>query len=239
MNKTNSCRDCGHPWDSHLHVNYEVQAGTKQINDPEVEETLRRNADFRTKKEAAISAKKRLIADLEFELKKIGDAAAQFSIFLKRNAIIPYNDATIDYLERLMEEERGKVAVGGSRDKLDSLTQYRRQYEQQVQILDEYMNKGEHQMLLDQAGVEILLRELHGLRHYGQTLREMGQVIHSSETVVHREKPYVMRARSHWTGQEKPGYATVPRRDIPPRSDMDNREARGETKKRRWWSFGW
>ncbi|KAH8650654.1 hypothetical protein BGZ60DRAFT_509014 [Tricladium varicosporioides] len=202
MNGTDRCRICTHPWNSHLHINYEVQEGTKEINDPEVEESLRRNADFRTRKQASISGKKRLIAELELELKKIGDAAAQFSIFLKRNAIMPYNDATLDYLERLMDDERGKVAVGGSRDKLESLTRYRRQYEQQIQILDEYIKKGEHHMLLNQAGVEILLRDLYDLRHYGQTLREMGQVIHSSETVVHREKPYVMRARSHWTGEE-------------------------------------
>ena len=36
----------------------------------------------------------------------------------------------------------------------------------------------------------------------------MRQVIDETHTVVHREKPYVMRARSHWTGEEV-GYETV------------------------------
>ncbi|KAK3367679.1 hypothetical protein B0H63DRAFT_489620 [Podospora didyma] len=238
MNGTEYCRICGHPWNSHLHINWEIQHGTKEINDPEVEAALRLNADFRTKKQAAISGKKRLIADLESELKKIGDAAAQFSIFLKRNAIMPYNDATIDYLERCMEEEKGKVAVGGSRDKLDSLTQYRRQYEQQVAILVEYMKKGEDHMLLNQAGIEILLQELHDLKHYGQTLRDMGRVIHSSQTVVHREKPFVMRARSHWTGgEEEPEYATVSRSTTAAKMAEESARARGRTKswKERLW----
>lgn len=62
------------------------------------------------------------------------NAAAQFSIFLKRNAIMPYNDATLEYLDRHLEDEGSKVVAGGSRDKLERLTQYRMQYEQQVHI---------------------------------------------------------------------------------------------------------
>lgn len=204
MNGTHTCRICGHPWNVHLHILYKVQEGIEEINDPEIEEALQRNADIRTKREAAISAKKRLIHDLELELKKIGDAAAQFSVFLRRNAIIPYNDATIEYLDRNMEDEKRKVFKGGSRDKLDSLTQYRQQYEQQVRILDEYMEKGEHQMLLDQKGVENTLRDLHDLKHSGKILRNMGQIIQSAESVVHREKPVITMAQQHWENTSTP-----------------------------------
>jgi GTPase SAR1 family protein len=239
MEGSDNCRICGHLWMTHLHINYIVQQGTKEINDPEIEEALQRNASFRTKKELAISAKRRLIEELNFELSRISDAAAQFSIFLKRNAIMPYNDATLEYLDRHMQDERNKVQAGGSRDKLDSLTQYRKQYEQQVKILDKYMQKGEDHMLLDQDGVKMLVKELYKLKHYGKILRDMRKFIRSTQTVVYRERPYVMRARSHWTGEEENlGYPTTasnmgdvslterPKMDDEGRDDMDGHNGR-------------
>jgi len=179
-----------------------LKEGTKEIGDPEVEEAIQRNANFHEMKQAAIAAKKRLVEQLEHELKLFRDAAAQFSIFLKRNAIMPYNDATLEYLDRHLEDERAKVSLGGSRDKLDRLAQYRKQYEQEVRILEEYINKGENHMLLDQTGVELLLRQLYSLKHYGKELRELKQVVDETQTVAYREKPHVIRAQPHFTDQE-------------------------------------
>jgi GTPase SAR1 family protein len=196
-----TCRICGHPWMSHLHINYELKEETKEIDDPDVKEALERNATFREMKQAAIAAKKRLVEQLEHELKLFRDAAAKFSIFLKRNAIMPYNDATLEYLDRHLEDERAKVLVGGSRDKLDRLTQYRKQYEQEVRTLEEYIDKGENHVLLDQTGVELLLQQLYSLKYYGKELRELRQVVDETQTVAHREKPYVMRAQQHFTDQ--------------------------------------
>jgi GTPase SAR1 family protein len=225
MGGNNTCRVCHHPWMNHLHINYEIQAGTRETDDPEILDALRRNTSVRTQKQTAILSKKRLIEQLEFELKKFSDAAAQFSIFLKRNAIMPYNDATLEYLDRHIEDERSKVAVGGSRDKLDNLTQYKEQYQQQINILEEYMKKGEDQMLLNQAGVEMLVQDLYTLPHYGKALRDMGQVIRNVQTVVHREKPYVMRARSHWTGEEEAGSVTTSKtKEAARKSSKKNKE---------------
>jgi len=62
MKKTKGCRVCGHSWMEHLHIDYEVKAATKEIDDPAV-------------------AEKRFIGELESELKEISDAAARFSNF--------------------------------------------------------------------------------------------------------------------------------------------------------------
>lgn len=126
-------------------------ASTKGINDPEIDEALERNATSREKKQAAITAEKRLIEQLEFELEIFRNAAAQFSIFFKRNAIMSYNDTTLEYLYRHLEVERSKMVAGGSRDKLERLTYVVRTAGSY--ILDDYMKKGEDHMLLDQASV--------------------------------------------------------------------------------------
>jgi GTPase SAR1 family protein len=208
MNGTDTCRECKHHWISHLHVLYELRERTMEIDNPETVEKLKRHATKREEKETSIAARRELIEELELELDKVRVAAAQFSIFLKRNAIMPYNDATIDYLDRLIEQERGIVNSGGSRDNLNVLEQYRKQYEQEVQTLDKYFKKGEESRLLDQAGIEDCVRKLHSLKRYGESLRNAGKVVFASQAAVHREKPYVMRARPHFTGEEA-GHETV------------------------------
>lgn len=84
MNGTDNCRVCGHPWNVHLHIKYAYTDGAMEIDDPMVSEALKRNANDREMKEAAIASKKKAIKEFEFELKTIRDAVAKFSIFLEK-----------------------------------------------------------------------------------------------------------------------------------------------------------
>lgn len=205
MSGTEYCVMCGHHWMSHLHIDYAIQEGTKETNDASVEASLKRNATFRQKREASVAAKKRLITELEGELGMIRLAAAQFSSFLKRNAIMPYNDATLEYLDRHIDEERAKVAADGSRDKLKNLLDYRNEYQQQVQLLDDYMEKGKGYLLLSQEGVNSLMKDIYNLKHYGQNLGGLSKVFSPSKATNRREKPHVMpgRAKSYWNEDKR------------------------------------
>ncbi|KAH8693604.1 hypothetical protein BGW36DRAFT_361457 [Talaromyces proteolyticus] len=199
MNGNGTCRLCSHSWRIHLHIRHEYEDGSTEIDNPVVVEALKRNASDRERKEAAIANKAKLIKDLEFELKMIRDAAAQFSIFLKRNAIMPVNDATLDYLDLQIEQEKGKISEGGSRDKFERLTDFRKLYEQEVKTLTEYMEQGDSQKLLDQAGVEGLMQQLYSLQYYGSQLRQAKQVLDRIGVVTNREKTQVVRANAHFT----------------------------------------
>lgn len=168
-----------------------------EVEDPDVKHLLRNNADIRRTKEAAVAAKKRTIDELEEELGRIRGATAQFSIFLKRNAIMPYNDATLEYLDRCLEEEMHKVVAGGSQDKLESLKRYRREYEQEIKVLEGFMNDGDGDRLLDQQGIHLLMRDLFSLTHYGDTLRNMNDVIDRTHRCARRETPHIMRGSAH------------------------------------------
>jgi predicted GTPase len=202
MKRDQTCRRCTHPVDTHLHIRHEWAQGTMEMDDPSVVAALESNASHCENQKTVIASKKKLVEELELELKKIRDATAQFSIFLQRNAIVPINDATLAYLDQQIEQEQRKIQAGGSRDKYDRLTEYRRQYEQEVATLTEYMNKGENHMLLDQAGVEKLVQELYLLPQYGAQFRRVKEVVDESQVVVHREKPHIMQAKAHWTNKE-------------------------------------
>ncbi|KAH8898891.1 hypothetical protein GQ53DRAFT_836886 [Thozetella sp. PMI_491] len=107
-----------------LHIDYVQIEGTDEVNNPTVAALLRQHASFTDTKQAAITAKKGYIKELEYELQEFTLAPAQFSNFLKRNAMMPYNDGTLDSIDRTMEEEREKVEAGGSKDRLQRLIQY-------------------------------------------------------------------------------------------------------------------
>lgn len=198
-----NCRVCGHHWMHHLHVNYLLKEGMKEVEDPDTKALMRNNKSTCSEKEAAINAKKHLIQEIEAGFHTIRSAAAQFGIFLKRNAIMPYNDATLDYLNRCIEEEAGKVQAGGSGDKLDNLKQYRKEYEQEIYHLEEYMAKGTQELPLDQAGVDILMKDLYSLKHYGLMLSDMCNVIHSLPSGANRERAHMLRARDDWKKPRK------------------------------------
>ncbi|KAL4878023.1 hypothetical protein BJY04DRAFT_221595 [Aspergillus karnatakaensis] len=184
-----TCKVCKHSWKVHLHVDYEQVVGTSEVDDPTIVDMLSANADFADMKRTAIAVKEVRIEELQSELQELTSAAAQFSVFLRRNAIMPYNDATLEHLDRAIEEEKGKVAVGGSRDRLEQLCQYRQQYEKEVEILDEYMNEGENSRILDRKGIEVLVQRLHSLKHYGQSLKDMGTVVNGLRFLERRERP--------------------------------------------------
>lgn len=135
-----------------MHIDYEQIEGKVEVDNPTVVGLLNTNASSAEKKQAATAGKKALFEELGYELREFTLAAAQFSSFLKRYSIMPYNDATLDYLERSIGDEREKVEVGGSRDKLEQLVQYRKQYEQEAKILNDQMAKGENSKLLEQPG---------------------------------------------------------------------------------------
>lgn len=193
------CRRCSHHWMQHLHVDYIVETGEKEIEDPDIKDLITSNASKRRMKEAAIATKKLLVDELESELAKVRKATAQFGIFLKRNAIMPYNDATLDYLDKCIEEEVGKVQAGGSAEKLRSMKQYRKEYEQEVHHLEQSMADGSEQSLLTQEDVEKMKKGLYSLKHYGKELADMCNVIQALPSADNRERAHNLKARAHWT----------------------------------------
>ncbi|KAJ5288991.1 hypothetical protein N7478_002021 [Penicillium angulare] len=142
--------------------------------------------------------KKEYVHKLECELQELTSAAAQFSNFLKRNAVMTYNDATLDYIDRNIEEERDKIMAGGSRDKFERLTQYRKQYQQEIRALDEQMAKGKNSKLLEQPDVENLVLKLHALPHYGKMLKNLGNVFEVYSFCEQREKSHVIKSKPHF-----------------------------------------
>jgi hypothetical protein len=166
------CNKCTHGWQEHLHVLVEYDERAMFMKDPGVQKALEQNNDEVRAKELAIKAKKTLIAELKSEQREIQTAAARFSIYLKKISITPYNDATLEYLEHLIKEERSKVGYGGDQSRLDALEKDRTQYAEFVKAMTLNVEEGKSgARLLDEEGVYALVDDLYKLKHSGNDLR--------------------------------------------------------------------
>jgi DNA repair ATPase RecN len=88
---------------------------------------------------------------------------------LKRNSITAYNDATLEYFDVLIEEERHKAKFKGNNGRLHALVEDRRKYEDTVEILTYNIANHADCQPLDEERVDRLVKQLHNLKHFGKT----------------------------------------------------------------------
>ncbi|KAF8461505.1 hypothetical protein BDZ91DRAFT_829657 [Kalaharituber pfeilii] len=184
------CKGCSHPWQSHLHVLYELEPKEERIISKETEKALAAATSVVEKRKIAIAQKEAFIKEIKAEQEKMEICAIAFCLFLKKNSITPYNDATLEYLTFKIREEKGKVGAGGDPTELNFLESYRDQYQQQVKILTERMEKGKGFKLLTEQQVHERVRELYSLEHYGRQLQQI-------KTVVKKAHDNTVREESH------------------------------------------
>ncbi|KAH0558917.1 hypothetical protein GP486_004456 [Trichoglossum hirsutum] len=172
-----NCMKCGHNWREHLHIKHELHPKMVTKKNTTIEEQLRNNASDIEVRETAIAVMKIMIEELQGEHDEIKQAAVQFSIFLEQSSIAPYNDATIEYLKHLIENEKSKIAVGGGNEHLKNLEQYLSEYKEQIEFFTSLLERGDTCQLLDQRGVDRRVKQLFTLKNYGEILRQIHETV--------------------------------------------------------------
>ncbi|KOS21323.1 hypothetical protein ESCO_006786 [Escovopsis weberi] len=177
------CRSCSHSWQEHLHVIYELDEVVVKVKDQEIERQLRAKADDMTLRQTAIQRLDTYIEESKDELSEIRRATGRFWLFLKSNAITPVNNATLEYLDMLIKEEKSKVSIGRQRHmsvernekRLKALEAEKKDHLQLLETLDQNMRepKGPEDMMLDEKGVDEVVQRLYRLKHFGSNLRDV------------------------------------------------------------------
>ncbi|PON23856.1 hypothetical protein TGAM01_v207184 [Trichoderma gamsii] len=195
---SNVCRLCGHRWQEHLHVLYELSETKALITDTEIERQLKSNADDVTLRQTSIARLDKTIEEYKQELDEIRRAAARFCLFLRENSITVINDATLDYLEMLIQDEKGIIDTANRRGiptnkkRLEALQEDRQIHLQLVETFKQNMLEpsGPEDVLLDEQGVDALVKKLYALQHFGENLKHIKYVIDTSLEETSRERPY-------------------------------------------------
>lgn len=195
------CRTCRHHWRMHLHIMYEFEEFTTTLTDTTIEKDLAANANDTTLRQKGVQEAQQLIREYEQEHAQVQSAAAQFGLYLKKNSITAYNDVTLDYLDMLIKQEQEKISVGGDRTRMDALLMDRKRHEELVAALTARMQQRKGSSgsytVLDEAGVDVVVRRLYGLKHFGAQLKTVKNTISSAHKATYRERPYRVRSHQH------------------------------------------
>ena len=194
---SNICHRCGHHWQEHLHVLYELVEETMTAVDGTIEQKLKDHANDITLRETALTQHQERLAQYKEEREIIRDAAAKFGVFLRKNSLAPYNDALIAYLDYLIKEEQIKVQAGGNNKRLQTLWEERHKHTEAIEIITREMDsKKAQQNDLTEADIESLVQKLFSLIHFGNSLRDLKQGIAIAHQATYREMPYTVRRKT-------------------------------------------
>ncbi|TGZ76808.1 hypothetical protein EX30DRAFT_228160 [Ascodesmis nigricans] len=199
------CNVCKHSWQMHLHVLYELSNIMVEVDDENIKFAIENAKTDLDKREIAIQNKKDFIAELKKEYKTVQEAAVKFCIFLKKNSITPYNDATLEYLGHLIREENGKLAAlkhGEQRNEatLNALLEYRAKYEERIKIVTDNIDQGDETELLTQTEVLQLVQRLYDLTHCGKQLSGAEMVVQKTHDATFREYSHKVKVdKTRWS----------------------------------------
>lgn len=216
---SDSCRECGHNWQEHLHMLYELEPETVTAIDTAIEQKLKTHATDITLRETALTQHERRITEYKEERETIRDAAAKFGVFLRKYSIAPYNDALIAYLDYMIKEEQVKVQAGGNDKRLRSLSEERHKHTEAIEVITRNMNSKANWDDLREGAIDRLVQQLYKLKHFGTTLKDMKQNIATAHQATYREIPYTVR--------RKPVRENPPQ--VPPRAPVPNVAAKQES----------
>ncbi|KAF2669828.1 hypothetical protein BT63DRAFT_222869 [Microthyrium microscopicum] len=184
------CILCRHHWQQHMHVLFELEEHTVMVQDVGIQQQLQAHASDIVLRQAGITQMDQRIKEYEKELGIIRMAAAKFGVFLKKNSITPYNDATVAYLEFLIKAEKDKVQIGGNKARLDALEQDLNKHHEIVGILTRSMNSKHNTADITEAGVHKTVKELYNLKHFGKDLQNLQHGISEAHQATYREIPH-------------------------------------------------
>ncbi|XP_038059602.1 uncharacterized protein LOC119730679 [Patiria miniata] len=185
-----NCTKCGHHYTAHMHMTYDLQVFPREFLSEEVQTQINQKKSARETKKAFKEAIDTKIAELKEEEKIIMKTSAKYGSFLKANALIPYNDAVGDYLDMSIEHERNKPKAIRNDTLLTTMEDMKRQYEYERRILDQAIDEDGGENIHTPEEVMKLQKELFGLKHMGQTLKDLFDGIsisHSARNVAFKE----------------------------------------------------
>ena len=168
------CKTCSHTYKIHMHVTYVVHIEEKEFLSDDTQKKI--NAK-KTKKEQ----QKELIKELELRSKELAkekaeifECAVTFGVFLKKNAIVPYNDTFVDYMDMLIYEEQSKDQRHRDQKKIEQLQKDKSTYLQKKNVLEETLNHGcgYNEDIITPEEIIKLKQKLMKLKHNGKQLSE-------------------------------------------------------------------
>jgi hypothetical protein len=217
------CTVCPHTWRDHEHIVIEYSVTSETKTDSNVERLLKGNGSEVTAKQAQIKALNKYINEIQTEHKQIAEAQAKFSHYLKTHSITHWNDATEEYYDHLIKDEKSKAGFGdaNSRARLDQLERDKKQYLQFVDAMKSGNNR--RFRALDEDGVHKLVQSLYSMSHYGSNLKDVADKVGKAYAATFHERPVRLRGHRYWQSRNASNFRPSQLIETKPTRDMQRR----------------
>ena len=174
-----NCEGCGHNYKFHMHITYTADLVEKEFLSSDALSKIQEKADMKSQKEAFIAMLEKRIKELEEEKEIIFDSASLFGVFLKENALIPYNDSFSEYLDMQIREEEAKEKLIRDDKKIAQLKNDKQAYEVKKGVIMKNIAAGSKckKDVIPLEEINRMRKRLCSLKHNGKTLNEaLGKV---------------------------------------------------------------
>ncbi|XP_055353267.1 uncharacterized protein LOC129599148 [Paramacrobiotus metropolitanus] len=172
-----SCERCRCSWDKHMHISYEMQEVLVNEMDQRVQKLLHQKDGELNAVGIFLKELNQRKQDLAYEEKEIRKVAAKFGCFLKKNAMIPYNDAMEEYLHYLIGAEKEKIALGCGRDGLEGYERMLQGYREEKQLLEESMQGSDKDHPITANNIMGAIQSLYNLPINGKKIQNFVEMI--------------------------------------------------------------
>jgi GTPase SAR1 family protein len=197
-NNGGKCKVCLHSWEDHEHILVTYTEKTETTDDPEVLTALQKTNNETRAKMVMLKALEKQISEFREEHRKIQEAAARFTVYMQKNSITVYNDATLEYLHHLIKEENVKVQMGGNNIRLEALKKEREQYQAYVETVEDARKRGVPGAVPDEQGISRIVKDLYAMTHYGKELQKTANIVGSAYAAAFRETRYHIHPKQYW-----------------------------------------
>ena len=181
MAASGRCKYCKHDYRDHMHMAYTTSLVEKTFLSDDVQKEINELTNVKDKKEKLIASLEKRIEEYEEEKEVLFRCASHFGAFLKQNAMIPYEDSFIYYLDILINEEQ--IKEDGDKDRIAQLMEDKQTYEMKKKaIIEETWNPAHS----EQKDIQIekiyeMRNQLCSLKHNGKDLKEVLGTVNFSQ----------------------------------------------------------
>ena len=116
----------------------------------------------------------------------ITEVSAKFACFLKTNAIAPYNDAVLKYLDHLISVEEDKAAETRNKCELKRLRDLKSTYSKEIEVVQKAIDEGRGSAVLRPEDIYQNIDRLRELKHAGPQFIQMMATAHSANSMAVR-----------------------------------------------------
>ena len=184
------CRSCGCDEKEHEIVLFEVQAMEVNQHNPIVLRQLENNETISKVILAHIEKLEERNEELDEEQKLITQTMVKFTLFLKTNAIAPYNGAMDRYLRFTIRNSSNDEAV-------ERLEEIRRRYQRETESVEEMRERACDDASPTTSEIGDLIAGLYSLKNVGQMIRECVMVAEDTEINAAKSKEVVVTLKKH------------------------------------------